>query len=187
MARAEDVLLGRRRHSRRPSRIAIAATAGIGLAALAWSTLATPSLQLIYNVSDSVPIGWYRIRPAHDWHVGSIVLAKVPAAFRRLAAERSYLPIHVPILKRIGAVSPQHVCILGRVVYIDFVPIATILEADRLSRRMPAWAACRRLTRDELFLLSVDNPASFDSRYFGPIQASTVIGRADRIWPQTGQ
>ncbi|MBI3531959.1 MAG: S26 family signal peptidase, partial [Burkholderiales bacterium] len=34
----------------------------------------------------------------------------------------------------------------------------------------------------ELFLLSATNPASFDSRYFGPIAASAVIGSAQPLW-----
>ena len=34
----------------------------------------------------------------------------------------------------------------------------------------------------ELFLLSVTNPASFDSRYFGPVSAASVIGVARPVW-----
>jgi type IV secretory pathway protease TraF len=47
-----------------------------------------------------------------------------------------------------------------------------------MGRPLSSWGQCRRLADDELFLLSVTNPASFDSRYFGPINASAVIGLA---------
>jgi type IV secretory pathway protease TraF len=47
---------------------------------------------------------------------------------------------------------------------------------------MSAWQQCRRLSDGELFLLSTTNPASFDSRYFGPIAASAVIGAAHPLW-----
>ncbi|MGV2480562.1 UNVERIFIED_CONTAM: S26 family signal peptidase, partial [Salmonella enterica subsp. enterica serovar Weltevreden] len=47
---------------------------------------------------------------------------------------------------------------------------------------LPSWQQCRRLESGELFLLSVTNPASFDSRYFGPVSASAVIGVAHPVW-----
>ena len=56
------------------------------------------------------------------------------------------------------------------------------LPADRLGRPLPSWPQCRQLRPGELFLLSATNPASFDSRYFGPVSASAVIGAAHPIW-----
>jgi type IV secretory pathway protease TraF len=35
-----------------------------------------------------------------------------------------------------------------------------------------------------VFLLSVTNRASFDSRYFGPLSASAVIGVAHPVWQE---
>ncbi|MFX7140861.1 S26 family signal peptidase, partial [Acinetobacter baumannii] len=75
----------------------------------------------------------------------------------------------IPLLKRVGAVAPQEVCIADGKVRIDGVPSAAVLRADRWGRPLPFWQQCRRLRPGELFLLSVTNPASFDSRYFGPI------------------
>ena len=40
-----------------------------------------------------------------------------------LAAQRGYLPTRVPLLKRVGAVAPQHVCIVAGQVRIDGVPV----------------------------------------------------------------
>jgi conjugative transfer signal peptidase TraF len=159
-------------------RMALAAACAGGLAALAWATFATPSARLIYNPTDSEPVGWYRIVPTGWLHVGSIVLVRLPAGPAALAARRGYLPLRVPLLKRVGAMAPQHVCIFDGMVWIDGVPVTKLLRADRLGRTLPSWQACRTLAEGELFLLSDINAASFDSRYFGPISVSAVIGRA---------
>ena len=176
--------------SRLRARIVLAGLSACGLAALAWAAFVQPLPRLIYNPSDSVPVGWYRVKPLdhratslpRSLSVGSIVLTLLPADAAALAAQRGYLPAHVPLLKRVGAVAPQHVCIVDAMVWMDGVPVATALAADRLGRQLPSWPQCRRLRPGELFLLSVTNPASFDSRYFGPVNASAVIGVARPVW-----
>ena len=176
--------------SRLRVRIVLAGFAAVGLAALAWAAFVQPLPRLIYNPSDSVAVGWYRIEPfaprtaslPRPLSVDSIVLVPLPDRAAMLAAQRGYLPTRVPLLKRVGAVAPQHVCIVDAMVWMDGVPVATALAADRLGRQLPSWPQCRRLRPGELFLLSVTNPASFDSRYFGPVNASAVIGVARPVW-----
>ncbi len=163
-------------------RAAVILCMDIGLAALLMPLAIPNRVHLVYNPSDSVPRGWYRIGPADSLQVGSIVLARLPAPAAALAAQRGYLPAGIPLLKRIGAVGPQRVCIDGASVRIDDVAVATVMRADGQGRPLRAWPQCRRLVRGELFLLSSTNLASFDSRYFGPIAASNVIGRALPIW-----
>lgn len=172
--------------SRMRAHLVLTLLSACGLGALAWASFVMPSAHVVYNPSNSVPVGWYRIEPvnspANSLHVGSIVLARLPAEPAALAAQRGYLPPHIPLLKRIGAIAPQHVCIVGGVVRIDGVPVAVVLRTDRMGRPLPSWPQCRVLVEGELFLLSATNPASFDSRYFGPIAASTVIGTAQPIY-----
>ena len=179
--------------SRLHARLVLAGFAAVGLAALAWAAFVQPLPRLIYNPSDSVPVGWYRVDPQRHGanalprplSVGSVVLTTLPPEVAALAAQHGYLPAHIPLLKRVGAVAPQHVCIVAGQVRIDGVPTAAALPADRLGRPLPSWPHCRPLAEGELFLLSVTNPASFDSRYFGPVSASVLIGVAHPVWLET--
>ncbi|MFZ3121450.1 MAG: S26 family signal peptidase [Variovorax sp.] len=166
-------------------RRALLACIGFGLAALIAPTLLHVQARVVYNPSDSVARGWYRIDPIAKpdlLHVGSIVLARLPDSVAAFAAQRSYLPDGVPVLKRIGALAPQSVCIREQVVRIDRDPVAITRLHDGAHRPLSAWTQCRPLVGDELFLLSNTNPASFDSRYFGPIDASAVLGIARPLW-----
>ena len=151
------------------------------LAAMGWATIATSPPRLVYNASDSVPVGWYRISPANSSEPGDLVLVHLPPEARSLAAQRGYLPANVPLLKTVAAMAPQRVCMLGSQVRIDGVVVARRMRRDRQGRALPTWQACSRLVGDELFLIS-NNPASFDSRYFGPVSADAVIGRAQPLW-----
>ena len=182
-----------RHRSRLRARLVLAGLSACGLAALAWASFVHPLPRLTYNPSDSVAVGWYRVdpldprasSPPRPLSLDSIVLVPLPAEAAALAAQRGYLPTRVPLLKRVGAVAPQHVCIVAGQVRIDGVPAAAALPADRLGRALPSLQLCRRLEPGELFLLSVTNPASFDSRYFGPVSASAVIGVAHPVWLET--
>ena len=176
--------------SRLRARLGLAGLSASGLAALAWASFVHPLPRLTYNPSDSVAVGWYRVDPLDprtgslpaSLRVGSIVLTTLPPDATALAAQRGYLPTRVPLLKRVGAMAPQEVCITGGSVRIDGVPSAAVLSADRWGRPLPSWRQCRQLQPGELFLLSVTNPASFDSRYFGPVSAAAVIGVAHPVW-----
>jgi len=171
------------------SRRMLFAAMGIGLAALCVPAFMPMSVHervfVVYNPTDSVPRGWYRVGSfdnAASPHVGSIVLARLPADVASFAEQRGYLPNGVPILKRVGAIAPQLVCVREQVVLIDGAVAATARTHDGVRRPLRAWQQCRPLAGGELFLLSDSNPASFDSRYFGPISVFAVLGIARPLW-----
>ncbi len=172
-------------------RSALFISMGLGLAALfapgAMPHATQNRVLVVYNPSDSVPRGWYRIGPAGSLHANDIVLARLPPEAAALAAQRRYLPSGIPLLKRIGAVAPQSVCEREGVVRVDGAVVATALSQDGKHRPLQSWTQCRILADGELFLLSDTNPASFDSRYFGPVAASAVIGSAWPLWTWSKQ
>ena len=142
--------------------------------------LLAPHPRLIWNASASEPIGFYRVTPGEQPGRGDLVVIEPPARLAHFLAERRYLPVGVPLLKHVAAAPGARVCRHGDVVTIDGARKAVARPRDRLGRVLPTWQGCRIVGRSELFLLA-GAPDSMDSRYFGPIPASGLLGRASPI------
>ncbi|MDE2014692.1 MAG: conjugative transfer signal peptidase TraF [Alphaproteobacteria bacterium] len=164
----------RRTRAQRPVILAL----GLAAIALLGSELfVTIRPLLIYNASASAPIGFYRVLPPGLFRRGELVLVRTPKSVRDLAAQRGYLPLGVPLVKRIAALSGDTVCIVRHVVRIDGRALAEQRATDTKGRPLPQWSGCRTLGLEEMFLLMAGVPDSFDGRYFGPVSARAVIGR----------
>lgn len=162
-------------------RVSLWATAATAVLALSWPSNPT-NIRLIYNPTISVPRGWYLVEHQCELRLNEYVLAHIPTDAAALANDRHYLPTSVPLLKRIGAVGHQFACAVDDNILIDNRVAARALVHDGAGRKLDVWNGCRALTAEEIFLLSEANPASFDSRYFGPIPRANVIGKARPLW-----
>ncbi|QDC37232.1 S26 family signal peptidase [Sphingobium fuliginis] len=151
------------------------------VAALGATVAAPPVPMLVWNVSASAPIGLYGVSRRGDADPGDMVLAHVPRPWRDLAARRRYIPINVPLVKRVAAAPGDSVCALGQEIFINGRWVTERRLADGQGRPMPWWSGCATLRNGALFLL-MDNPDSFDSRYFGPAARDDIIGRALPLW-----
>ena len=159
---------------------AIATTATASMFAASFTAVAAfdPLPRVIWNASASAPLGLYRIQPDSDPQLGVLVAARPPEPFGQWMAERGYLGEDVPLLKHVSAKAGQRVCRIGGIVSVDARPVAVALTRDRLGRPLPVWQGCRTLAAGELLLLNPAHPDSLDGRYFGPLRASAVLGRA---------
>ena len=64
---------------------------------------AKPVPRFVWNASASVPIGLYSVQPAGKLAVTNLVVAMPPEPLATFLAERGYLPIGTPLIKRILA------------------------------------------------------------------------------------
>jgi conjugative transfer signal peptidase TraF len=150
-------------------------------AALVAGTLG-PAPRFVWNASESVPTGLYRVQPPRRLIVTDLVVAFPPEPLATLLAEGGYLPLGVPLIKRILALPGQTVCRMDLTITVDTIEMGAARERDRRGRLLPVWQGCRAVNQGEVFLMNWDEPASLDSRYFGPLPLAAIVGRADPIW-----
>ncbi len=148
----------------------------IGLVFLAEKPIINPVPLLIWNPSESVPIGWYFVLKRQP-KIGEIAVIKPADWVQLYASTRGYLPQNVWLLKPILAANPSIICRFGSHVFINGERVAKSKLADKMHRVMPVWKGCKVLTSTQYFVLG-HHRDSFDSRYFGPIEEKQVAGTA---------
>ena len=138
--------------------------------------------RLVWNASASVPIGFYAISPADRIEVPDLVAVMPPEPIASFMVQRGYVGRDVPLLKHVLGLPGQRVCRNGREITVDAVPLGEARDRDSQGRDLPVWQGCREIAEGEVFLMNLDVSDSLDGRYFGPLPASTVIGRATPLF-----
>jgi len=141
-----------------------------------------PDIRFIWNASASVPVGLYRIVPVTRIQVTDLAVVMPPDELAAFLGERGYLPRGLPLIKRVLALSDTTVCRSDHEIIAYGMTYGAARERDTRGRPLPVWQGCRTLRKGEAFFMNWDSPDSFDSRYFGPLPLSTVVGRAIPVW-----
>lgn len=158
-------------------------TATLGAAAALVATIVLEPLPLyIWNASASVPIGLYSLRSEKHFHVTELVAVQPPEPLATFLDLNGYLPVGVPMLKRVLALPGQTVCRIGLTISVDTIAMGEARDRDGRGRPLPKWQGCRVVGEGELFLMNWQSDDSLDGRYFGSLPASAVIGRALPVW-----
>ena len=148
----------------------------IGIAFLAAKPLVNPVPLVIWNASESVPIGWYIVAKRQPM-IGEIAVIKPADWVQIYASKRGYLPQNVWLLKPIFASHPSIICRFGSRVFVDGKHVVKAKIMDKQHRLLPNWKGCKALSSTQYFVLGRLR-GSFDSRYFGPIELRQVVGTA---------
>ena len=133
------------------------------------------------NGTHSFPVGFYfasRKRPEK----GDLVFVDPPALpLFALAKERGYLNVaYSPtphLVKRLAAAAGDRITIDSAGVEVNGIRLANSVpcNCDGAGRPLRPYALKDHiLGPDEVLLMSDYSPASFDARYFGPLQATTI-------------
>ena len=141
------------------------------------------------NLTPSEPLGlWRIIEPDRSILVGDLVLVCPPNSDEmREARARGYLHFGLcagrvaPLIKTVAATSGQMIEIHGNV-RVDGRPLphSRIEAMDGQGREMAPHQS-GEVPSGTVFLHS-DFPASFDSRYFGPLPVDGILGLAQEVW-----
>ena len=160
------------------TRLSYAIVTTVAVSLLGIASVASFAPKLIWNASASTPVGFYTIDEPGPVAVTDLVAVDAPEPLATFLSDGGYLPRGVPLLKRVAALPGQRVCRTGLAINVDGVPMGDALDRDRRGRPLPIWQGCRLVANGELFLMNWQVGDSLDGRYFGPLPASAVIGRA---------
>ncbi|MDH3770785.1 MAG: S26 family signal peptidase [Nitrospirota bacterium] len=153
----------------------LSAVAVIALATVLVGTRLLSSPLILYPASPSLPAGPY-LRSFEPIRIGKIVAFAMPDAARRYQIELGHdVPASFLFMKPIIAGPGDRVCnsvVDGLVVNGTWR--ASTVSHDRDGRLLPVWTACHVLGEDRYFMVSDHVPNSFDSRYFGPVDAARI-------------
>jgi conjugative transfer signal peptidase TraF len=153
-----------------------------GAAALIAPIIPEPAPLYVWNASESVPIGLYRLQPSDKLFVTELVAVQPPEPLATFLDLNGYLPVGLPMLKRVLALPGQTVCRNGLKVSVDAIEMGEAQDRDSRGRPLPKWQGCRVVGEGELFVMNWQSTNSLDGRYFGFLPASAVIGRALPVW-----
>jgi conjugative transfer signal peptidase TraF len=164
------------------SRVATLLTT-LGAAALVMFTMGTkPAAHYIWNASESVPIGLYRLQPTGRLFVTELVAIEPPEPLATILADGLYLPRGIPMLKRVLALPGQTVCRDDLTIAVDGTRVGEARERDSRGRPLPVWQGCRVVGEDEVFLMNWQSAGSLDGRYFGSLPTAAIVGRAEPLF-----
>ena len=155
----------------------------ISLAAFAIliATLKHNGILLTYQISVSMPRGFYLIFPAKNIHRGDIVVFAPPPPIIEFLKQHEWAPSNGHLMKIVVATAGDNICKRSGAVWINEKRFAPVYDYYAPKRLLPNTPFCETLSNHHYLLMSTLVPHSFDGRYFGPVDENAIIGKAKRI------
>jgi len=141
------------------------------------------------NFSSSEPIGFYQTRPFSpmaDLHQGDLVVFCPDITHERFPfIEKGHCPTGIaPLLKQVAGLSGDTVTETDEGIAINGKAMALSKPKARsmtYDLPLPRWRGAHTLRQNEIWVYGAGDPVnSFDSRYFGPVRAESILSIANQ-------
>ena len=141
-----------------------------------------------YNDTASFPVGIWRLSPGQP-QKGDLVFFRPPEDNptirwgREVGILQWQFGASTTMIKRIVAVPGDHIEIAGTVsVNGKELKNSHVYRHDQAGRAIPAVAGSGVVPEGKVWLMSDYAAMSFDSRYFGPVDKSAILGLAHPVF-----
>jgi signal peptidase I len=164
----------------------IAVLLAAGLRTLVFQPFSIPSASMVptLDVGDRILVqkaffNW------HSVHEGDIVVFKHPPADTDCSG-----PQGTDLVKRVIALPGQSIYSSGNEIYVNGrqLPENYLPKVDPLGPAIPGASASDpyKVPAGEFYVLGDNREISCDSRYWGPVKGSTMVGKAVLLWWRDG-
>jgi signal peptidase I len=165
--------------------VVVALLLAVGLREFAFQTFYIPSTSMVPTLQDHDRI---LVQKAFfswpDLHEGDIVV------FTRPPRDRCPGPAHDDLVKRVIALPGQTIYSAGGAIYVDGRRLAEpyLPRIDPLGPPIPGATRADpfHVPRGEFYVMGDNREASCDSRYWGPIQGRSIVGRVVLLFWRDG-
>jgi len=134
-----------------------------------------------YQVSRSMPQGFYFIKPVHQLKRGDSVIFHPPTATLTFLVQQGLVPKNGILMKNVMAIPGDYVCKKNHEIWINHRYIAPVYTHGLHHQFLPSNPFCQTLAANQYLLMSTHITHSFDGRYFGSISKTQIIGQAIKV------
>ena len=138
--------------------------------------------RLVVNFTKSEPRGIYSVLSLTELKRGELIFVSPSLKTQKFAKRTLSLNPERSLLKAIGAVSGDLVCVHHRALFINGKRVAPIYRKTRRGEVLPHIRGCIRIAPNYFLPLSQFSRFSLDGRYLGQMKVSLIEGKAKPVF-----
>ena len=166
-------------NNKKPLKIAIGV---ISVCLLVQVIVSLSGPKFVLNLSSSLPIGVYKIRPFNgSLQRGDTVWITPPQLIGNFIYENGWLPRGWPLLKIAAAIPGDHYEITDTNIAVNNERIGPVFLQDSKGNFLPKIRGRFIVGKNQFLPIATNIEKSFDGRYFGAMPQSNIIAFADPL------